>query len=70
VSDLGGLVAHPENIGDVAGKLAESIMRLRMSKSVKEDNPMLRQKFAASAVASRLDSIIDEVWQSASQALC
>ncbi len=67
VSDLGGLVAHPKNIEDVAGKLAESIMRLRMSKSVTEGNSMLRQKFAATSVASRLDFIIDEVWQSASQ---
>lgn len=69
VSDLGGLVAHPKNIGDVAGKLAEFIMRLRMSKSVIEGNPVLRQKFAAPAVASQLDSIIDEVWAVPSPAL-
>ena len=70
VSDIGGVVAHPKNIGDVAGKLAESLMRLRMSKSVTAGNSTLRQTFAAPAVASQLDSIIDEVWQSASQSVC
>lgn len=70
VSDLGGVVAHPKNIGDIAEKLAESIMRLRMSKSVTEGNSMLRQKFAAPAVVSQLDSIINEAWQGSSKSLC
>lgn len=69
VSDLGGLVAHPKNIEDIAGKLAESIMRLRTSKVVSDSNAKLRQQFAAPTVASRLDSIIDEVLQSASSEL-
>lgn len=67
VSDIGGVVAHPEDIGDVAGKLGESLMRLRMATSVTGGNTMLRQRFAAPVVASRLDSIIDEIWQSASR---
>jgi glycosyltransferase involved in cell wall biosynthesis len=70
VSDLGGLVAHPKNIGGVAEMLAESLMRLRMSTSAKAVNPLLRQEFAAPAVASRLDSIIDEVRQNAAHSPC
>lgn len=61
VSKLGGLVAHPEHIEDVAGKLAESIKRLRLPQAEQEGNRLLRQEFSAPAVASRFDAIINEV---------
>ena len=70
VSAIGGVVVHPKNIGDVAEKLAESLMRLRTAASVTAGSSMLRQQFAAPVVALQLDSIIDEVLQSASQSLC
>ena len=65
VSKVGGLVAHPEHIEDVAGKLAESIKRVRMPQSEQESHRMLRQAFAAPVVASRFDSIINEVLSNA-----
>lgn len=61
VSKLGGLVAHPEHIPDIAGKLAESIKRVRMAQSEQGSNRSVRQEFAAPVVASRFDSIINEV---------
>lgn len=61
VSDSGGLVAHPNDLDEVAAKLAESITQLRMSGGWGKTNPVLRQEFAAPTVVSQLDSIIDEV---------
>ncbi|MCC6139075.1 MAG: hypothetical protein IT389_00505 [Nitrospira sp.] len=61
VSKLGGLVAHPESIEDVAGKLAESIKRVRLPQSEPASNRLLRQEFAAPVVGARFDVIIDEL---------
>lgn len=61
VSDLGGLVAHPNNVVEISEKLAESITRLRMPGGWGRESVALRQEFAAPLVASRLDSIFEEV---------
>jgi len=61
VSKLGGLVAHPEHIEDVAGKLAESIQRARIPHAEQESHRLLTQDFSAPVVASRFDSIINEL---------
>lgn len=64
VSDLGGLVANPNNVAEISEKLAESITRLQMPGGWGKDNVALRQEFSAPMVVSRLNSIFEEVFRS------
>jgi len=62
VSRLGGLVANPRDVDDIAAKLIRLIESVRTMPGADNRDPgVVRQQYSASGVTARFDEIVDEL---------
>jgi len=62
VTRLGGLVANPNDVGDIAAKLARLIEYSRATVGTDvEESDEVRSQYSAAAVTARFDAIVDEL---------
>jgi glycosyltransferase involved in cell wall biosynthesis len=59
VAKLGGRVAHPEHIDDIATQLAAAVGEARTNPAMPWGTPVVRDEYSASSVAARFDALLD-----------
>lgn len=61
VSALGGLVAHPAKVEEIAEKLGEAIRKVAALRLDGKKRPFVGQEYAAPVVVAQFDSILEEL---------